>query len=480
MQKAISKYGLAAHLALLAVAPLFLFPFCGEVWTARTLLWLSFLAFAWVLVEPSRRKDEMPHDARYRVFMSVVRDPLFWFSAFLAVVALVRWLNGGVAMSYDAESAVWSLKEPSLPFLPGSVSGSGYLPFATVLAVVVVMQGCRHALGKAARLGFLFISSALAGLAAVVAIVCAASGHSGALAASACSTVDASYVGNAFGLYLAASMPSLVGAFERKWNRAMPLVILSVGGCGAGLYMFAPDLVIVAYAALALIALAFSLVFAQRKIGGLAVPKCLAMLLVASAAGVVFSMGVIPASVKAQRFAFLFQEGARFIPDGFIEARNALSAIAAAVWKDHPWLGTGLGSFALDIRFNASDADWALIASNQLGALNGWWQMLAERGIAGVLLFASPLAFLSLTYAMRAASAVKDAVSRRRPLDIMAFQPVCWLGPLAVAVTAACGFVDHSFWRSETMVAAAAMFAMSGSAFPAVAKNTDAMSETEK
>jgi hypothetical protein len=31
VQKAISKYGLAAHLALLAVAPLFLFPFCGDV-----------------------------------------------------------------------------------------------------------------------------------------------------------------------------------------------------------------------------------------------------------------------------------------------------------------------------------------------------------------------------------------------------------------------------------------------------------------
>lgn len=480
MQKAISKYGLAAHLALLAVAPLFLFPFCGEIWTARTLLWLSFLAFVWVLVEPSRRKGEMLHDARFRVFISVFRDPLFWFSIFLAIVAFVRWINGGVMMSYDAENAVWNLTEPALPFLPGSVSGCGYLPFASVIAVAVVMQGCRHALGKAARLGFLFIASALVGVAAVIAVTCAACGHRGAIAAAKCAAVDATYVGNAFGLYFAASMGALVGAFERKWNRAMPLLIFSVGGCGVGLYMFSTDLVIVVHALLAVVALAFSLMFAQRRIGGLAIPKCLALLLVAIAAGVVFAMGVVPSSVKAERFAFLCQDGVKFVPDGFLAAREALSKIAAAVWKDHSWLGTGLGSFPLDIRFNASEGDWVLMASNQAGALNGWWQMLAERGIAGVLLFVSPLFFLALTYSMRAVAAVRDAVSKGRPLEIMAFQPICWIGPIAVVATAVCGFVDHSFWRPETMAAVAAMFAMSGSAFPAVAKNTDSQSETEK
>ena len=203
MQKAISKYGLAAHLALLAVAPLFLFPFCGAVWTARVLLWLSFLAFVWTLVEPSRRQGEMLHDARFRVFLSVFRDPLFWFSLFLSLVAFVRWLNGGVAMAYDAENSVWSLRAPAIPFLPGSVSESGYLPFAATLAVAVMMQGCRHALGKSARGAFLFMASFLAGTASIAAIVSAACGHAGALAASACANSDATFAGNAFGLHLA-------------------------------------------------------------------------------------------------------------------------------------------------------------------------------------------------------------------------------------------------------------------------------------
>ena len=150
------------------------------------------------------------------------------------------------------------------------------------------------------------------------------------------------------------------------------------------------------------------------------------------------------------------------------------------IFKDHSWLGTGLGSFGLDIRFNAKDADWALFASTQQGALNGWWQMIAERGIAGVIFFVSPLFFLLWTYVLRAATAVRRLFSSGHLGDVVAFHPACALGPVALAATAACGFIDHSFWRPETMMAVATMFAMSGSAFPAVSRKEDAESKTEK
>ena len=441
---------------------------------------MSFIAFLWMLVEPSRRQGEMLHDARLRVFLSVFHDPLFWFSLFLALVAFVRWLNDGVAMVYDAENAVWSLRTPAIPFLPGSVSESGYLPFSATLAVTVMMQGCRHALGKSARGAFLFIASFLAGVASISAVISAACGHPGALSAAACATSDASFAGSAFGLHLAGAMVALVAAFERKWKSAMPLLIVAIGGCGTGLYAFAPDYVIAVYTLASVLVLGFSLMYASRKVGGLVVPKCLAILLVSAAAGALFSMWVLPASVRGARFAFLSQGGASLLPDGFIAARDSLSAIAASVWKEHSWLGTGLGSFGLDIRFNASPDDWALLPSSQVGALNGWWQMLAERGIAGVILFASPLLFLSWTYVLRAYEAVRKAVSSRRPAELMSLHAVCWIGPLAIAAATVCGFIDHSFWRPETMMAAAAMFALSGSAFPAVAKNTGGKSETEK
>ncbi|MBO4708858.1 MAG: O-antigen ligase family protein [Kiritimatiellae bacterium] len=481
MQKAISKYGLAAHLALLAVAPLFLFPFCGEAWTARTVIWLSLLSAAWTVLEPSRRMDEALHDARFRVASSIALDPLFWFSLVLVLVAGLRWLNGGIGMAYDAEKSVWSLSDAKFPFLPGGVEGSGYLPFASVVGVTVLMQAGRHALGKSARVCVLFVAAFLAGIAAVVAGIACVFGNPVALRYVACGTVDATYPGTAFGLCFMGSMVAIAGAFERKWNRAMPLLAVAVGGSAIGLYLFAPDIVILVYAACAVAVVAYSLLYAHSRMGGLVVPKCLAFLLVASIPPILFVMGVVPEGIKAQKLAYFFgEEGSTLLPDGFSALRTALTEIAEKVWKENPWLGTGFGTFGLDIRFNAKEADWAVFASDQAGALNGWMQMLAERGIAGLSFFVAPLLFLVWTYVFRAFHAFSDVLSKsRHGLGSLIFHPICVLGPLAVAAVAACGFYDHSFWRSETMMLVAIMFAMSSSAFPAP-KKADDDSLTEK
>ena len=481
MHKAISKYGLAAHLALLAVAPLFLFPFCSDVWTARAVIWLSLIAAGWTVLEPSRRADETLHDARFRVASSIALDPLFWFSIVLVLIAAVRWLNGGIGMVYDAEKSVWSLSEAQIPFLPGATDDSGYLPFAAVVGVAVLMQAGRHALGKSARVCFLFVAALLAGMAAVVAGLACVFENPVAMHYATCSTVDATYPGVAFGLCFMGSVVAIAGAFERKWNRAMPLLAIAVGGTAVGLYIFSPDIVIMVYAACAVVVAACALAYAHRRMGGLVVPKCLAFLLVASVLPILFVMGVVPEAIKAQKLAIFFgEEGSQIFPEGVLALRSALSEVAEKVWKDNPWLGTGLGTFGFDIRFNAKEADWAVFASNQAGALNGWMQMLAERGITGVAFFIAPLLFLLWTYVFRAFHAVADIFSKsRHSFGALIFHPACALGPIALLAVAACGFYDHSFWRSETMMLTVAMLAMAGSAFPAP-KKTDDDSLTEK
>ncbi len=480
MQKAISKYGLAAHLALLAVAPLFLYSFIGATWTARVVVWLCVAACAWLLMEPSRRKGEMLHDARARVFASIVADPLFWFSLVLLAVAAIRCLNSGVAMAYDAQTGLWTLRSPAIPFLPGSVDGSGGLPLATVAGVLVLMQAGRHALGKSARVCFVFLSSFFAGIAAVVLCIALFCGHDVTIALAGCSARNATYLGVAFGLYLSASPVALVGAFERKWKTVLPLTIVSMGGCGLGLYVFSPDFVILVFSSSTLVMLAIALVYAQRKTGGLVVPKCLAFIFIAALAGFLLSMGIVSDEVKSARLAWIFEDGGKLFPDSFIAMRDLLSSIAAEVWKSRPWNGSGLGSFGIDIRFLAKPEDWRMLLPGQTGALNGWWQMLAERGITGTVLFLSPLVFLAWTYFARFASAIVKAATSRHVAGILNLHPMCWLGPLLAVATALCGFIDHSFWRSETMMAVTAMFAMAGSAFPAAAKHADAQSETEK
>ncbi|MBR1921188.1 MAG: O-antigen ligase family protein, partial [Kiritimatiellae bacterium] len=377
------------------------------------------------------------------------------------------------------EAKAWALAGPDAAFLPGSVEGAGALPAATAVAATVLMQSCRHALGKSARVCFLFAGAFLAGVAAFSAAVACACGHARALALAACPIEDATYAGTAFGLHFMGSMVATACSFERKWQKVMPLLAIGISGCAVGLYLFAPEVTIMACAAGAVLVLLSGLAYAYVRVGVLSVPKILAFLIVVAIIPTLFIAGVVPDAIKDLRFAGLVESG-RVFADRLVESRAVLSGIAAKVWKESPWLGTGVGSFALDIGFNATEADWAAIASRQATALNGWWQMLAERGIVGTLLFAVPVLFLVWTYLARLSALVAQAVRRRRLSVVLPVHPCCVVGPLAVALVVACGFCDCAFMRPETSLAAASMFAMAGSAFPAVREKAGDEAETEK
>ena len=74
----------------MTVAPLFLFPFCGEEVIAKVLLWFSLLGAVWNVMSPSVKGNERPHDARLRFAYEVVRDPLFWAGLVLVAFAGIR------------------------------------------------------------------------------------------------------------------------------------------------------------------------------------------------------------------------------------------------------------------------------------------------------------------------------------------------------------------------------------------------------
>ena len=467
MQTFISKYGTAAHLAFLAVAPLFLYPFCSGHSIALTLLWMSLLAGVWVFIEPSRRSDEMLHDARERVLCAVFHDPLMWIMILLTVIAGIRWANGGVGMVYDAELASWKISEPALRFFPASAKGAGELPFAVSVALTVLLAGCRHALGKSARISFLAISSFMAATGAVAAATAFACGNEGAVAASKCDVRTASYVGSAYGLYFLGGIVAIVGAFECRWNKLLLVFAFAVGGSATGLYFFAPVPVIFAYLVAGLVLLVASGGYAGWTQSGSIPFKCLAAMILASLIPVLCVMGFASAELNETRFS-VFGEGGTLFSSGFFPLREKLSEIAAQVWNDHPWVGTGVGAFPLDVRFNATESDWSMIATGQASAINGWWQLLAERGITGAMAFVLVLVALLCTFIRRLCGAFGRSF----------FLPACILGPVALLVVAAETFVDASFLRPDVMLAVGAFFALAGSSFPPVKKAAE--SETNK
>lgn len=455
MQKLVAKYGLAAHLALLAVAPLVLFPYLDGKAMATVMLWLSAFAGVWLLLEPSVRSGEHLRRARMRVLHGIARDPLFWASVAVVAFAGLRALNAGVGLGYDAELSVWKMQPPDFPILPGSVGDAGFLPFAVSVAGMVLMQGCRHSMGRASRMAFWLLSSALTGLGAAVAIVAAHFGCEGAGAMMAVSDSAFTFLGLACGFHLLSGTVALETAFENRWNAAMLLLPLSVGGTGAGLFCFSPTFVTLAFAGAELVVLAYSFFYACRRLPSAGEFKLLVVCGVSFALGGLLVMMLTPAPLMQERLAAFAER--TFFAERFWKLREVLSAIAFKSWVSHLWTGTGLASFSLDFRFNARPEDWMLLPRGIASLPSGWWLILAERGVVGAVMFVLPFGFLLFTYGRRLALWISD---------MSVPHPACVVAPVALALFVASGFVDCSLTRADVILVMVSLLAVSAAAFP--------------
>lgn len=455
MQKLIAKYGLAAHLALLAVAPLFLFPFVGKAAVATVVLWLSLQSLVWLLLAPSILQGEHLQDARRRVLTAVFRDPLSWVLVVVVGLAALRAVNSGIAMTYDAEASSWIVSSAIFPILPGSVDGEGLLPFVAALAAAILLLGARHALGRSARLSFLLLASFLAGVAAIVTHVAVSSGVPGTKAFVDFPAGSFSFLGFVFGVYLLVGAVALFAVLENGWNAALLLPIFAIGGNGAACFSFASAYVAPAFLAVAFVLLVYSS-FCTGKI--LQLLGKIKVFFVATAAvflgAVLVTMFLPKEALQARLSSYL--ELASF-SEAFLNVRRVVSAMAFKSWISHLWTGTGLGSFLFDFRFNATAEDWQLLPRGAASVPNGWWLLLAERGIVGLVSFLLPIVFLAASYVRRLVDNFRDW-SLPHPASLLA--------PALLVLLGAAGFVDCSLIRPEVQMICGPVLAISALAFP--------------
>ena len=457
MQRLIAKYGLAAHLALLAVAPLFLFPFFTDGIVTETLLWLSLVSVLWMVFEPSMRAGESLSDSRRRVAKAILRDPLFWILLVMVAFSGFRALNTGIALSYNAETSAWYVSDQAFPLLPGSVEGSGGLSFSATVAFSVLLQAGRHSLGRAARQFFLLVSSSLAGLAAVICLLLLRLGASGWMRTLLPSSdgFECSFAGFEFGLYLIAGLIALAAVFEQNWDKALVPAALAIGGTIAGAVAFAPPCLSMVLVAVSLLVLGYVFIFSSRAFRAAELFKLVLFSIVALVLGGLFVAIVLPGDVWAERLSLLSEF--KLFPDEFWNIREALSAIAFKSWISHLWLGTGASSFPLDFRVHAQAADWELLPRGVSAVANGWWLLLAERGIVGLMLFVLPFGFLLFVYVCRLIGGVSGW---KLPL------PACIVAPLVFLLFVADGFFDCSLLRVEVLLATGALIVISAVSFP--------------
>ena len=455
VQKLIAKYGLAAHLALLAVAPLFLFPFFGNAVVCAVVLWLSLLSVIWMLLAPSVLRQEHLQDARWRMSAAVVHDPLCWVLVAIVAAAAARALNTGVSLAYDAEISAWSVSPAYFPILPGSVGEEGVLPFVAVLASSIIIMSCRHALGRSARLAFLVVATALAGAAGLVSHLAVSKGVPGVIAYVEFPVGLFSFSGFAYGVYLLASMVALFAVLENGWNAVLLLPVVAIGGNAAACYSFSP-----AYLSVAFLGMAVILFFYSAFCTGKVLPlSCkIRFLFVGIAAvflGALLVAAVLPAKTLEARLAPCL--GLSLFPESFWEVRRVVSAMALKSWMSHLWAGTGVGSFSLDFRFCATAENWTMMPRGIASAPNGWWQLLAERGLVGCVSFVLPVGFLVVSYVCRLVGNVRDWSLPH---------PACLLTPVLLMLLGAAGFVDCSLMRPEVLMICGALLSISALSFP--------------
>ena len=436
------------------VSPLFLFPYLSDDVMSVVLYWLTAFGCLWLVLSPSQLRGETLHQARGRALREIKRDPLFWLSCFLVVLNAVRYANCAIRLVYDAETTRWNLGG-SVTFLPGGIPGSGTMPFAMSLMAVVLLAASRHSLGKAARVAFLFAASAFSGLAAIIACTLVVLKNDYALTFAGCSYDTPSFIGVVFGLFAIGGTMSYIAALERKtWRKLLPLSVFIIGGNVTGAIYFAPALPLGIFAVAEVFALILSVVLAGRSVGASSLFRGLTIFALGLLIPVLFIAGLPTGDLLTSRMA-VFMGGSPF-PDGYAATRDVLSRIAMKAWSGNEWLGTGLETFNLDIKFLASAADWKAISPMNAGAYSSWWHVLAERGIVGALMIVVPFGFLLWTYGRRLVWA----------LGRHSFLPTCWLAPIALAATVATGFFDISFLRPDVLVVLGTYMAISASSMP--------------
>ena len=463
--KVISKYGLAAHLGLLAALPS-AYLFLGAAQLGVALLWVSLVVGIWVLFCPSILIGERSANARARVVYSIVRDPAFYFMLLLVGVALVRWLNSGIAMVYDPEHGVWVVKDAVASFLPASTSGAGFLPMALSVALLVVVTGVRHSLGLSARMFCGLTTVFVVGLLGLSMAIVACLGVFPELGVlSSCGMIDTPFAGASFGMFLVLAIVTGAAAECRKWSHARGPYVLAVAGTASGLVFFAPSVVAAVYLLVALIFALFSFAYCARagSMGGFA--RMLVLTILGFSFPVLIMMALAPAELQQVKVEGLDLNVA--FPVEYDTLRETISRISKTMWLEHPWCGTGLGAFGLHVPFIAVKADWAVLPPHVSNAISGYWTILAERGIIGCALLVVGVGIFFWSWCTRLVSAFMYLRGNdEADIFVFACPPIVWIVPAVIALAVAELHFSNALSSPDFIFAFTVPFVLSAASFP--------------
>ena len=466
----VSKYGLATHLALAAALPAALAQFVSDVTLSVVILWMSLVACIWMLMEPSVLSGETVSRARSRVLRGVVRDPFAWFFVVAVLFAFARWLNSGVRLSFDAEKAIWLVKDPAVSFLPASTDSAALLPLTLMIVTAVVVVGVKHALGKNARIWFGIACGAVSATGAFAAVVCAGL-EMEPFKAFAFSEIGARFfLGSMYALFLPVAVACGVEAEERGMTKTRLVFAWAVGGNAVGAFIFLPGLLGFAYLMASVPVAALAIVRLKKQAGVAAAARATSMI----AFGVIIAIfsSILPPYSKLQEAKFEGLDVEKAFTPALADRNVALHNISKSMWLEHPWSGVGVGAFKLHAPFFASKDDWTVLPPEPSDGSNGYFTLIAERGICGALMCLIGIGFFLYFWFSRFVGSFAWHKTQDEARSWFWCMPaVVWTGPLVLLIAVLDTWFSSGF--PLTPISACVMVAMSLSAasFPKVKRN---------
>ena len=389
-------------------------------------------------MEPSCKPGEAPHEVRHRVANALWHSPLTWILIFVVTVAIVRYVNDGIALRYVPDAGNWEIAEPLFQYLPASVSGCAFLPLAAAVSAAVITLGALFALGEGSREIFLMTMAFAAGVAAFVFMAIG---------------VDCSgdyHLGPVFAVAHLAGMAALAAMFAGGKLLTSATAVVACGGTFAGAVKYSTPFELAMFLGACALLLVVAVVHSRVVIRQAKELNVLIVYFMSVGLCLLLAAAILPHGVVRLRFAALETAFNVFSQDD--ETRGMLLSAALSGWLSSPWNGCGLGAFGIMVRFQANAEFWSLLPSGASSVSNGFMQILSERGIVGAVMIAMPASFLAVGWLRRVVLCVAAKAMQ---------SPVALMLPLLLVYLLAISFFGCSLLRADVLVMSGAVAAVS-------------------
>ncbi len=398
VQRFLTKYGLAFHVACVCLFPI-VYLSQPRAFNDVPLLWLSLLVAEMLICLPSVRRNETLADARVRVCRALFWDPFFYVGVGIVSVAVVRLYNSGCELVYMPDADIWQMSLPPVAWAPFSVERSSAIAHLSLMvACVVVGLALRTALGKASKRWLLQTLSCASGLVAIWAIV-AVSWKGGTPSGLPMGAVVAAR-GTLFGFWLLLGVGLLTDAMARGQRGKRALFFFGIAGNLAGMLFFAQVVMVAIFSLLSLLLVVYGIIYLRPLVPRGEQFKLFLGYLLLVAIAVATVAFVVPDNPLSGRVKEALAADGGW--ESWIAARKLRVSAALKIWQDHPWSGVGPNGFYHYVGLSVETKDWSGIKADRACVYQDWLQYLCETGVLGVMFYLAAAVILLVPLCYRA------------------------------------------------------------------------------